>query len=1646
MPPKVYSKRKTPIPLQGQPQVKRPRLQPVGPPRLRLPSRKPSTKPHGTGPQIPPKKKTLLPKALRSSVKAALIHRPTRLVRPQPHAKPNPLLKRTLQATRPPPRLSLRLSNLPPEVTPQAVVDVLQTWGKVRECALLPCNPAEADRPREARLVYQPPPTYPEALHYAATATVDHPEGLIFIQGQPVTVTGTVHAAAKAGLTTVEHSLVAYQFNAGVLLDGNSFLSEWTLPTGAVLTFNETSQQLRVQFSWLGEEYRLDIEASQLADPIRLHSRTLPTPPYSWGRQVLTAATIPSTLPSLGPINPQCTTSAVNLMVRTAQPPKVYRLNPTLQASRPDHWYADDLWERVTHIPHRADDTSEASSGTGTDTLKGPLVAGVEEGHINLGQWLTYHFCFVNGVLNKAPIPTPRDSASLDWATTGEHPDQRALVTVPQPGTAVHFENQWLGNVRAMKSLQRHFFNPSLDRRNQATYPRLLANASRNLTALTRLDELLPFELSYVLSALVSHGLLSEYDIGNDFLARLRYLPVAQATQALSFLFGHRQRIAYPSRELTWALSTLGGEVIDLTELPGSPGPEAEPTADKLGVGAPGSEVVAANSAAPAVSMVSAPATSAPTTIESAPSTANAAAPERLRRHVMMRKVVVTPTKIYLQPPQLELSNRILRQFDAVRDRFLRVSFRDEDHERLSNHQRAAVASTGLYARVYRALRRGIRIAGRHYEFLAFSSSQLRDHSCWFFASQTAVDECGGSAEPPVTADQIRAWMGDFNSVGTVAKVAARMGQCFSTTYAVYALAAPEVTMIPDVVHNGFTFSDGVGRISPTLLVHIASHRGLTTVPSAIQFRYGGYKGVLTRDPRLAEGKDDINGRHIICLRPSQAKFTSSHPVLELVQPALATPCTLNRQLILVLATLGIPSKAFHALQSQVVHRANLALRVPGKALTLLRSSFGAESPPTRLLATAVSAGFDPATEPYLRGLVRCCVADLLRGLKEKARIPVRKGIRLMGVMDEWGVLGDREVFVQYTDPAAPHSTPRVVQGKVVVGRNPCLHPGDLQIVEAVDHLELRHLSDVVVFSSRGPRDLPGMLSGGDLDGDMYTVIWDPTLVPVAQYRNPEPPMDYSAPPPVLAPRITVNHIRRFFLDFMLGDAMGPIANAHLAQADSHPDQLVRHPHCLALATLHSRAVDFAKTGLPAEMPAALRPTQYPTFMSNYPKRTMYVSRSVIGTLYAAVDTEVSLAELRQGHASDANVPSVKPTSEKPSRAQATPPVPVMLTHPEMAKYLPEARRLRRAYNAQVAVYLRRYGFATDIELMGGVSLLNSSAGIDRPRDYELRETLAYLVERLQDDYRARFLEGFDEAMVARFKDLARSRPWRNPRTDLTALEPILAKAAAWYHVTYQPAERDGTLASGSKPDPHTHLISFPWCIPEALCALRRTVVPLTSEKKPAKRKVDAITDKPPVSATIETSASGCLADGEGVAPRPLKEAETVVQPSTDNPSAPTGTEAMVSSPAPASEATMVMSPVKAGPAEPEFAGAKSPTNVAIVVDLTSDTEMDYGDTAAEPLPGETASVLGDQSDETEGCLVGHTEEEEEGMRTLEAKVFGDSESDPDSDHDIDEAVSFAEIELASGSVRRGTADLGGLTAEADTPDMKDLANFIEGM
>ncbi|CAF3263115.1 unnamed protein product [Rotaria sp. Silwood2] len=124
-----------------------------------------------------------------------------------------------------------------------------------------------------------------------------------------------------------------------------------------------------------------------------------------------------------------------------------------------------------------------------------------------------------------------------------------------------------------------------------------------------------------------------------------------------------------------------------------------------------------------------------------------------------------------------------------------------------------------------------------------FSSSQLREHSCWMFASP----------DDRTTVDTIREWMGDFRNVHPVAKLAARLGQLFSASSKGIQLESHQIKEISDEKRctteiNGiheYSFTDGIGIISLPFTKRLARTMKLpeAVCPCAFQIRCGGYKG-----------------------------------------------------------------------------------------------------------------------------------------------------------------------------------------------------------------------------------------------------------------------------------------------------------------------------------------------------------------------------------------------------------------------------------------------------------------------------------------------------------------------------------------------------------------------------------------------------------------------------------------------------------------------------------------------------------------------------------------------------------------------------------------------------------------------------------
>ncbi|KAF8316012.1 RNA dependent RNA polymerase-domain-containing protein [Cantharellus anzutake] len=597
--------------------------------------------------------------------------------------------------------------------------------------------------------------------------------------------------------------------------------------------------------------------------------------------------------------------------------------------------------------------------------------------------------------------------------------------------------------------------------------------------------------------------------------------------------------------------------------------------------------------------------------------------------------VKVTPTRIVLEGPFPEQSNRVLRNYAGNEDAFIRVHLTDEDEHPL---RIGGDMDHGQLVRdiVCQTLKNPLSIAGRKFKFLAYSNSALKQHSVWFVAD--FVDPRLGL----VTASTIRRTLGNFDKIITCpARVGARMSQAFTSTDPT--IIAENIESIRDITSEFYdhrtgkvrsiNFTDGIGTISRETAENITSvlearsmvkrRQQMMNVHSAFQIRLGGHKGMLS--------VDYTQRGSAIRIRDSMTKFISEDfKSIEVAQTfERPKPAYLNRPLIMILETLGVRIDVFERLQSGTISSVQAAASTLVGAHTLLQKyNFGRALKVTKVLSGLHKLGFRDNVNDFFRRAMDCVVYDILRALKYQARILLPNSFTLVGVADVHGYLKEGEIFACVQEEGCD---PIYLRGRTLITRSPCIHPGDVQIVKAIGRpppgspFIHEPLTNCVVFPCQGTHSLPQSLGGGDLDGDEYSLIQVPELFPPRTVD----PADYE---PVVLKHLdegrqcnldTNEEVADFVADFIIHDILGIIATRNLIIADQS-DRMSEDPDCLFLAKLASQAVDFQKSGTPAKytmLPkerSQLKPDWYIGEQGR--EQDTYPSPHALGALYRAIE------------------------------------------------------------------------------------------------------------------------------------------------------------------------------------------------------------------------------------------------------------------------------------------------------------------------------------------------------------------------------------------------------------------------------------------
>ena len=186
----------------------------------------------------------------------------------------------------------------------------------------------------------------------------------------------------------------------------------------------------------------------------------------------------------------------------------------------------------------------------------------------------------------------------------------------------------------------------------------------------------------------------------------------------------------------------------------------------------------------------------------------------------------------------------------------------------------------------------------------------------------------------------------------------------------------------------------------------------------------------------------------------------------------------LNDEVILLLHSLGISSQVLLRKQKLYFDYLNQAKDDPQIAFCFLSSLSQME-----LAENVLLDGVETVSATLRKYLNQEYDKMINKRDEQKCRILVPKSRLLFGICDPYGVLKPGECFVRITQEQGGGLPSTLTGIEILVTRNPCLHPGDLRKIKAVNRPELTHLTDCIVFSTKGKRPAADTMSGGDLDG-----------------------------------------------------------------------------------------------------------------------------------------------------------------------------------------------------------------------------------------------------------------------------------------------------------------------------------------------------------------------------------------------------------------------------------------------------------------------------------------------------------------------------------------------------------------------------------
>ena len=749
--------------------------------------------------------------------------------------------------------------------------------------------------------------------------------------------------------------------------------------------------------------------------------------------------------------------------------------------------------------------------------------------------------------------------------------------------------------------------------------------------------------------------------------------------------------------------------------------------------------------------------------------------------YCLVECAMLTPSTIIPLPPIYTQCNRLFRKYPTKR--FLNLAFAEEHGEALN-------CSEELKSRIQNCLIDGIEINGIKFYFLVCSGSQMRSKRAIFIhiSEQNPLEEIR----------RIRVELLGNCQIANITKYLSRLGLFCTSDHPIREIDETKTYMLNDLLsEDGQKLTDGNGKITKEIAEEVFQKKGLfrqgtsTDNISTLQVRLAGLKGVFTivdpvTDPDFCGERQHAE----IVYRQSMKKVDWTHSTLCLVKIGKFNHLHFNTQMLTLLVSLEDnrthdwdPKPRIRELYRKNLEEHAELFRDADLANSRLISNYPNYYKSTR-------EHFDILSEPFFLSLLRCVYTYNIRLLVRKFHFQVEEGCMLMGIPDPIGVLADGEVFITYIDE---ENGVQIRTGRIMVYKNPCLHPGDLLVPTAVDKEELRHLHNVIVFPIVGKTSLPACSGGGDLDGDEFGIIWDQQLVPpeAAVY----PPLNYdtilsdfkeklkkNSEDEEFLPDLPIHNDKNVrhllaaaYFKIVSNDLLGIISHYHVAVSDMMEDG-ARNEESLQLAKLASIAVDSPKTGaipiIPHEIRTLIKDKGYPDFMEKL-LSTSYPSTKLLGELYQMAKS--ICYESNEW----VNVLNFYDKQDFQHKIPANIPIDTFKLQGH-SQYMEEAGSVYFEYATALQRLMLAFGIDTEAELvLSKIVRCHPLLSADRGKT---TNSLKAAIEDLTQEFRDKFHKNTEQS-------------------------EYLKKAAAWYLTVYQCQQSEEHI-----------FLSFPWLVGEYLC------------------------------------------------------------------------------------------------------------------------------------------------------------------------------------------------------------------------------------